>query len=57
MFDNIRSRSPGPRLGVRRRDDMDPLLKSILFDLLITTCGFASIVVAVVLTVQGLSLN
>jgi hypothetical protein len=35
----------------------DPLAKTIVMDLLITTAGFLMMVVAVLLTVDGLSLN
>ena len=57
MLDSIRSHKTGRRLGLRRPDDVDPLLKPVLLDLLLTTCGFVAMVAAVVLTVEGLSLN
>ncbi|MGO8915831.1 MAG: hypothetical protein ACLQJR_07985 [Stellaceae bacterium] len=57
MWDGIRAGRPGRSVGDARRRPMDPLLKSIVMDLLITTGGFLLTVVAVVLAVQGLSLN
>jgi hypothetical protein len=40
-----------------RSSSGDPLARQILWDVLITTAGFVMVVVAVVLTVQGLSIN
>ena len=57
MVDDIHSNRTERGFGVRRRQTLDPLLKPILFDLMITTCGFVSMVAAVVLAVHGLSLN
>jgi hypothetical protein len=54
MFETIRSSGLGE---VRRRRATDPLVKTIVMDILITTTGFALMVVAVLLTVQGLSLS
>ncbi len=58
MLESIRGSRPEPGVGAsRRRRPADPLLKAIALDLLITTGGFLLMVVAVVLTAQGLSLN
>lgn len=57
MFDSLRGSGSKSRLGAVRRHPLDPLLKPIVMDLLITTCGFALMVAAVVLAVQGLPLN
>ena len=56
MVESFRS-SPGRNVGATRRRPVDPLLKPILWDLLITTTGFALMVTAVVLAVQGAPLN
>ena len=56
MVDSFRS-SSGRNVGATRRRALDPLLKPILWDLLVTTTGFALVVTAVVLAVQGASLN
>jgi hypothetical protein len=41
----------------RRRRPTDPLVKTIVMDILTTTTGFVLMVVTVLLTMQGLSLN
>jgi hypothetical protein len=56
MFDSIRGSRSEHGTGARRLPT-DPLLKTIAFDLLVTTGGFALMVAAVVLAAQGLSLN
>jgi hypothetical protein len=57
MFDTIRGCESGRNIGATRRRPTDPLVKTIVMDILITTTGFALMVVAVLLTMQGLSLN
>jgi hypothetical protein len=57
MFDTIRDRESGRNIGATRRRPTDPLVKTIVMDILITTTGFVLMVVAVLLTMQGLSLN
>ncbi len=56
MVDSIRGSRPEHGFGARRHPT-DPLLKAIVFDLLVTTGGFVLMVAAVVLAAQGLSLN
>ncbi|HXY99350.1 MAG TPA: hypothetical protein VEI03_05085 [Stellaceae bacterium] len=58
MLDSIRGSKLDSVAGAaRRQQPTDPLLKAIVRDLLIVTGGFLLMVVAVVLTAQGLSLN
>jgi hypothetical protein len=57
MFDTIRGRESGRNIGATRRRPTDPLVKTIAMDILITTTGFVLVVVAVLFTLQGLSLN
>jgi hypothetical protein len=57
MFDTIRGHESGRTIGATRRRPTDPLVKTIVMDILITTTGFVLMVVAVLLTMQGLSLN
>jgi hypothetical protein len=58
MSDSIRDSTPERRVdAAHRRRPADPLFKTVVLDLLITTGGFLLMVVAVVLTAQGLSLN
>jgi hypothetical protein len=58
MLDIIRGHRSGRNVvEARRRLPPDPLVKTIVMDVLITTTGFLLMVVAVLLTVQGLSLN
>jgi hypothetical protein len=58
MLEIIRGCRPGRNVGdARRRQPTDPLVKTIVFDVLITTTGFVLMVVVVLLTMQGLSLN
>jgi hypothetical protein len=57
MFDAIRGHESGRNIGATRRRPTDPLVKTIVMDILITTTGFVLMVVAVLLTMQGLSLN
>jgi hypothetical protein len=58
MFETIRGYRSGRNVGeARRRRSTDPLVKTIVMDILITTTGFLLMVVAVLLTMQGLSLN
>jgi hypothetical protein len=56
MFDTLRSGAAGRRDGADQRGS-DPLAKTIMLDLLITTAGFLMVVVAVVLAVEGLRLS
>jgi hypothetical protein len=57
MFESIRGRQPAPKADEADRSVADPLAKLIVTDLLVITAGFLLMVVAVVLTVEGLSLN
>ena len=57
MLDSIRGNRSDRNVDAARRRPADPLLKPIVMDLLITTAGFVLMIVAVVLAVQGLSLN
>jgi hypothetical protein len=57
MFETIRGRQPAPNADRARRPLADPLARVIVMDLLIVTTGFLLMVVAVVMTVEGLSLN
>jgi hypothetical protein len=58
MLEIIRGYGSGRNVGeVRRGRPTDPLVKTIVMDILITTTGFALMVVAVLLTMHGLSLN
>jgi hypothetical protein len=41
----------------KRPSSGDPMARQILWDIVITTAGFVMVVIAVVLTVQGLSIN
>jgi hypothetical protein len=57
MFESIRGRQPAPNADEAVRPVADPLAKIIVTDLLVVTAGFLLMVVAVVLTVEGLSLH
>ncbi|HUC64292.1 MAG TPA: hypothetical protein VMA53_02610 [Stellaceae bacterium] len=57
MFESIRGRQPAPNADEAGRPLADPLAKIIVTDLLVITAGFLLMVVAVILTVEGLSLN
>lgn len=58
MLDSIRRSEPDSAAGTAgRQQPTDPLLRVIGLDLLLTASGFLLMVVAVVLTAQGLSLN
>jgi hypothetical protein len=58
MIEITRGYRSGRDVGeARGRRPPDPLLKAILMDMLITTTGFVMIVVAVLLTMQCLSLK
>jgi hypothetical protein len=57
MFESIRGRQPAPNADEADRPVADPLAKIIVTDLLVVTAGFLLMVVAVVLTVEGLSLH
>jgi hypothetical protein len=57
MFESIRGRQPAPNADQASRPAADPLARLIVTDLLVITAGFLLMVVAVVLTVEGLSLN
>jgi hypothetical protein len=57
MFETIRGGRSARNAGKADRRGADPLARTIVMDLLITTSGFLLMVVAVVLTVEGLSLN
>ena len=57
MFETIRGGRSARNAGKAERRGADPLARTIVMDLLITTSGFLLMVVAVVLTVEGLSLN
>jgi hypothetical protein len=57
MFEALRGGATGRKGDAARHRPGDPLAKTILFDLLITTAGFLMTVVAVVAAVQGLSLH
>lgn len=57
MFESIRGRQPAPNADQADRPVADPLAKIIVTDLLVVTAGFLLMVVAVVLTVEGLSLH
>jgi hypothetical protein len=58
MLDIIRGHGAERNIGeARRRRATDPLVKTIVMDVLITTTGFVLMVIAVLLTMQGLSLN
>ncbi len=56
MFDGLRGMAER-RSDAAGRGAGDPLARTILLDLLITSAGFLMVVVAVVLAVQGLSVN
>jgi hypothetical protein len=57
MFETIRGRQPAPDADQAGRPVADPLARLIVMDLLVITAGFLLMVVAVVMTVEGLSLN
>jgi len=57
MFEIIRGRQPAPNADEAGRPAADPLARIIVMDLLVVTAGFLLMVVAVVMTVEGLSLN
>ena len=57
MFKTIRGRQPAPDADRADRPVADPLARLIVMDLLVITAGFLLMVVAVVMTVEGLSLN
>jgi hypothetical protein len=57
MLETIRGYGSRRNVGAARRRPTDPLVKTIVMDVLITTTGFLMVVVAVLLTVQGLSLS
>jgi hypothetical protein len=58
MIEIIRGYRSGRNVGEARRGrPTDPLIKTIVLDVLITTAGFVLMVVAVLLTMHGLSLN
>jgi multisubunit Na+/H+ antiporter MnhC subunit len=57
MFETIRGRQPAPNADEAGRHAADPLARIIVMDLLVITAGFLLMVVAVVLTVEGLSLH
>ncbi len=58
MFETIRGYGLGRTVGeMRRGRPTDPLVKTIVMDILITTTGFALMLVAVLLAVEGLSLS
>jgi hypothetical protein len=57
MFETIRGRQPAPHADQAGRPVADPLARLIVMDLLVITAGFLLMVVAVVMTVEGLSLN
>jgi hypothetical protein len=57
MFETIRGGRSARKARKADRRGADPLARTIVMDLLITTSGFLLMVVAVVLTVEGLSLN
>jgi hypothetical protein len=57
MFETIRGRQPAPNADQASRPVADPLARIIVMDLLVITAGFLLMVVAVVMTVEGLSLN
>jgi hypothetical protein len=58
MLGIIRSHRSGQNMSeARGRRPTDPLIKTIVMDLLVTTTGFLLMVGAVLLTVQSLSLN
>jgi hypothetical protein len=55
MFETIRGYRSERNVGAAR--PTDPLLKDVVMDVLITTTGFVLLVVAVLLALQGLSVN
>ena len=57
MWESIRGTSPGRKVATARRRPVDPPLRLILMDLLVTSCGFVLMVAAVIIAVQSLSLN
>lgn len=57
MFETLRGGASKRTFGKSRHEPADPLARTIVMDLLITTAGFLMMVVAVVLSVEGLSLN
>ena len=57
MFETIRGGRSVRNAGKADRRGADPLARTIVRDLLITTSGFLLIVVAVILAVRALSLN
>jgi hypothetical protein len=58
MIEITRGYRSGRNVGeARGRPPPDPLVKAILMDVLITTTGFSMMVVAVLLTMQALSLK
>jgi hypothetical protein len=57
MLETIRGYGSRRNAGAARRRPTDPLVKTIVMDVFITTTGFLMVVVAVLLTVQGLSLS
>lgn len=54
MFGTMRSGHPGISRGGAYRRPADPLLKTIVLDLLITSGGFVLMAIAVALSVEGL---
>ncbi|HZB92992.1 MAG TPA: hypothetical protein VE397_16205 [Stellaceae bacterium] len=57
MFDIIRGSRSAQGAGEARRREADPLARTIVMDLLITTAGFLLTVVAVVVAVQEMAVN
>lgn len=57
MFEIIRYGRSARTAGEERRRGADPLARTIVLDLLITTAGFLLTVIAVVVAVQEMAVN